>query len=448
MKPILGVVAAALALALALPTAAQTAAPLPAQPNAATPQPLSNATPTPAEPPAPGPVQPATTATPPALSNTQATPETPAAAATPGVTALNYGPPRWTADRAAEWYAAQPWIVGANFLPSTAINELEMFQAETWDPITIERELALAQSIGMNTVRVYLHDQLWAQDRQGFTRRLDQFLAIADRHGIKTVLVLFDSCWDPDPRLGRQRDPIPGIHNSGWVQTPSRRDLIDPAQHPRLLAYVRGVVGQFARDRRVLMWDVWNEPDNSGGGSYNPLELPGEKAAVELLLPQVFAAARQAGATQPLTSPLWIGDDWSPTSLSLTAIQRIQVAQSDVISIHDYNWPEIFERRVAQARAYGRPVIVTEWLARSNGSTVETILPLGRQLNVGMISWGLVDGRSQTRFPWDSWDRPYVTNQPSVWFHDLFRADGTPYREREAELFRSLTGRVRVAAGR
>lgn len=349
--------------------------------------------------------------------------------------------PRWSQERARDWYGRQPWIVGANFVPSTAINQLEMFQAETWDPATIDRELGWAAATGMNTVRVYLHDLLWAQDSRGFLRRLDQFLDIAKKHRIRPTLVLFDSVWDPDPELGAQRRPLPGVHNSGWVQSPSRRVLVDRAQHPQLLAYVRGVVGAFRNDDRVLMWDVWNEPDNPGGGSYNPLQLADEQRMIEKLLPQVFAAARAAGARQPLTSGVWIGDDWSPTSTSLNEIQKIQLEQSDVVSFHDYSWPETFLKRVRQLQAYGRPLVCTEWMARGNGSIVDMVLPIGKREQVGMINWGLVDGDSQTRLPWDSWERPYVAHDPWVWFHDLFKADGTPYREAEIRIFRELTGR-------
>ncbi|PAX06952.1 cellulase family glycosylhydrolase [Sphingomonas lenta] len=351
------------------------------------------------------------------------------------------GQGRWTPERAQAWYAAQPWIVGANFLPSTAINQLEMFQADTWDPRTIDRELALARSTGMNTVRVYLHDLLWDQDRAGFIKRIDEFLSIAHRHGIRPVLVLFDSCWDPDPQLGPQRRPLPGVHNSGWVQSPGRRRLVDRTEHPRLLTYVRGVVGRFAKDDRILVWDVWNEPDNGGGGSYEALQLPDEKAMVAELLPRAFAAAREAGATQPLTSGVWTGGSWAPDSATLDEIHRIQLAQSDVISFHHYGWPEGFEERIAELRRYGRPVLCTEWLARGFGSTVDMILPIAKRERVAVINWGLVDGDSQTRFPWDSWERPYVTRDPAVWHHDLFRVDGTPYRRREIELFRELTGR-------
>ena len=352
---------------------------------------------------------------------------------------------RWTATAANTWYAKQPWLVGANYIPASAINQLEMWQADSFDPARIDREMALAQSSGMNTMRVFLHDLMWKQDAPGFTKRIDQFLAIAARHGVRPVFVLFDSCWDPDPVLGRQHPPIPGVHNSGWVQSPSRADLIDPAQRPRLEAYVKGVVGRFARDPRVLAWDVWNEPDNEGGGSYNALQLPGERAAIETLLPQVFAWARAAGATQPLTSGVWRGADWSDAK-NLNAVQRTQLAQSDVISFHNYDWPEQFEHRIAELTPYGRPILCTEWMARGNGSTVDTILPIARGANVAMMNWGFVDGRIQTRLPWDSWERPYTLQQPPIWFHDLFRTDGTPYRAREIETFRALTGRGGASA--
>jgi hypothetical protein len=132
---------------------------------------------------------------------------------------------RWSEERANAWYAQQPWPVGANFLPSTAINELEMWQAESFDTATIDRELGWAEGIGMNTMRVFLHNLVWEQDPKGFDHRVDEFLAIAARHHIRPVFVLFDSCWDPRPKLGPQHPPIPGVHNSGWVQAPGAEIL-------------------------------------------------------------------------------------------------------------------------------------------------------------------------------------------------------------------------------
>lgn len=348
---------------------------------------------------------------------------------------------RWTPCEAHSWYNEQKWLVGANYLPVNAINELEMWQAETFDAARIDEEFAWAEKIGINTMRVFLHDAVWRQDRAGFKARIGQFLAIAARHNIKPMLVLFDSCWDPEPRLGPQRPPIPGVHNSGWVQCPGRAILDDPSKHDMLKEYVEDIVGAFAADPRILCWDIWNEPDNGGGGNYadNPDAEP-----VQLLLPQVFAWARGCGPIQPLTSGVWRGSDWSDPA-NLTRIQTTQLTQSDIISFHNYDWPEAFEQRVRELQTYGRPIICTEYLARSAGSTLDTVLPLGKGLNVGMINWGFVNGRSQTDLPWDSWQRPYTERKPTVWFHDLLHADGTPYRAREVDIMRALATAPKTA---
>lgn len=344
---------------------------------------------------------------------------------------------RWTTQAAHDWYAQQPWLVGSNFTPSTAINQLEMWQAETFDPVTIDRELGWAAGIGMNTARVFLHDRLWA-DGPGLIGRIDRFLGIAQRHGITPIFVLFDSCWDPDPQSGPQRVPRPGTHNSGWAQSPGTDGLRDPAQYPRFEAYARGVVGAFANDARVLAWDVWNEPDNQGGATYTQLDEAEKIGLVAGLLPQVFDWVRSVRPIQPLTSGLWHNDDWSPAG-PLNAVERIQVEQSDIISFHNYDWPETLEARIAQLRPYGRPLLLTEYMARGNGSTFDSALPVGRRENVAMINWGFVVGKTQTNMPWDSWQRPYVDIQPTLWFHDIFHADGRPYRQAEIDMIRRMT---------
>ena len=348
-------------------------------------------------------------------------------------------PARWSEDQANAWYARQAWPVGANFLPSTAINELEMWQAESFDAVTIDRELGWAEGIGMNTMRVFLHNLVWEQDSAGFTKRIDAFLAIAARHHIRPIFVLFDSCWDPYPKLGPQHPPIPGVHNSGWVQAPGSDVLHDPKRYPQLEEYVKGVVGAFANDDRVLAWDMWNEPDNGNDGSYDKKEGLTKEQIVRALLPQVFAWARSAHPRQPLTSGVWQGD-WSSLD-KMSPMARAQIEQSDVISFHNYGWPEDFEAHVRLLEQFHRPLICTEYMARGAGSTFDTVLPIAKAHHVAAINWGLVAGKSQTYLPWDSWQRPYVNTQPTVWFHDVFYADGRPYRQREAELIRQLTGR-------
>ena len=346
-------------------------------------------------------------------------------------------PGRWSEGRAAQWYSAQQWLVGSNYIPATAINELEMWQAETFDPATIEKELGLAEGLGMNTMRVFLHDLLWQQDAAGYRARIDQFLAIAARHRIKPLLVLFDSVWDPNPKLGPQRAPTPGVHNSGWLQSPGAKPLQDPAEHPRLRTYVMGVAGAFGKDPRVLGWDIWNEPDNTNDSSYGKQEPPNKVELVLALLPQVFAWVREAGVEQPLTSGVWRGD-WSADG-KLTPMERIQLEQSDVISFHSYDDGQAFERRINSLKRYQRPILCTEYMARGNGSTFQGSLPIAKKYNVAAFNWGFVAGKTQTYLPWDSWQKPYVDREPAIWFHEIFRQDGTPYRQDEVELIKTLT---------
>jgi hypothetical protein len=344
---------------------------------------------------------------------------------------------KWTEAQANTWYTAQSWPVGSDFLPSTSINELEMWQADTFDPTTIDRELGWAEGIGMNTMRVFLHNLLWQQDPEGFKKRIDIFLTIAARHHIRPIFVLFDSCWEPFPKLGPQHPPIPGVHNSGWVQAPGAAVLADPTQYPKLKEYVVGVVGAFAADTRILAWDVWNEPQEESSTVYASGQPQSAKDAVIKLVPQAFAWARSVHPTQPLTSGVFDGD-WSSLD-AMPPMARMQIEQSDVISFHNYAWPEDFEKRILELQQFLRPLICTEYMARSAGSTIDTILPIAHKYRVGAINWGFVSGKSQTIYPWDSWKRPYVSDQPTVWFHDLFHPDGTPYREREVEIIRDLT---------
>jgi hypothetical protein len=314
-----------------------------------------------------------------------------------------------------------------------------MFQADTFNPALNDKELGLAESVGMNTVRVFLQDQLWSQDPEGFKKRLDAFLAIAAKHHIRPLLVLFDSCWDPFPKLGPQHPPTPGIHNSGWVQSPGYKGLTDPAYEPKLEAYVKGVVGAFAKDDRILGWDIWNEPDNDNRPAYFAKEPPNKAELVAKLLPKAFAWARSVHPVQPLTSGVWNGDFVHPDQES--AMAKIQLAESDIITFHNYGWPENFEQTVIDLQTYHRPVICTEYMARGAGSTFDATLPIAKKYNVGAINWGLVAGKTQTYLPWDSWESPYVLRQPTLWFHEVFRQDDTPYRQREVDILRQLTGR-------
>jgi len=360
-----------------------------------------------------------------------------------GASAASPQTTRWSEQKANAWYAQQPWLVGSNYIPKSAINQLEMWQEPTFDPVEIDKELTWAEAMGMNTMRVFLHDLLWQQDAPGFQKRIDQFLTIAARHHIRPMFVFFDSCWDPSPRLGPQHPPIPGVHNSGWVQSPGAVALADPGQYPRLKSYVQGVIRAFASDDRILAWDLWNEPGGVSNDIYPNDELKEKDkiARVTALLPQEFEWAREANPTQPLTSGIWAVDITSDGA-DPGEIQQIQLRESDVITFHNYDWPESFKREVLWLKEkYKRPLICTEYMARSAGSTFDTVLPIAKQERVGAINWGFVAGKTQTYLPWDSWQRPYVVEQPSVWFHEVLHPDGTPYRQAEVDLIRQLTGK-------
>ena len=347
---------------------------------------------------------------------------------------------RWSEQKANDWYAQQPWLVGSDYIPKSAINELEMWQESTFDPAEIDKELGWAESLGMSTMRVFLHDLLWQQDPDGFRKRIDQFLTISARHHIRPMLVLFDSCWDPAPHLGKQHDPTPGVHNSGWVQSPGAKALADPNQIPRLKAYVQGVVGAFSKDDRILAWDIWNEPGSDQTDNYPKTELKNKDkiARVVILLPQAFAWARQVNPTQPLTSGVYEVDT-SKDETSQDELERIQLRESDVVSFHNYSWPESFKREVEWLRQFHRPILCTEYMARSVGSLFDLILPIAKQEKVAAINWGFVVGKTQTNLPWESWRHPYVREQPPVWFHEIFHPDGKPYRQAEVDLIKQLT---------
>lgn len=346
---------------------------------------------------------------------------------------------RWTEKQAQDWYAAQPWLVGCNYAPNTAINQLEMWQDETFDPATIDRELGWAESLGFNTVRVFLHELPWNADREEFYDRVDTFLEIAERHKIRPMIVLFDGVWDPDPQSGPQRRPRTGVHNSGWVQSPGRVILADDKKQDALQPYVTDVVTRYANDKRVLAWDLFNEPDNPNSNSYGPLELKDKDARAARLVRLSFQWARTANPSQPLTVGVWRLENWDQPE-QLNQVHRLAVELSDVITFHDYGKLDVTQRRIDELKTYGRPLLCTEFMARGNGSTFEGALPLFKKEKVAAYCWGLVDGKTQTKYPWSTWQMP-ILGEPDPWHHDIFHTDGKPYREAEVKLIRELTAR-------
>ena len=355
----------------------------------------------------------------------------------PAASSRAFGAERWSKEKAEAWANKTPWLVGCNFITSSAVNQLEMWQAETFDPTTIDRELGLAESLGFNSVRVFLHDLPYKSDPEGFLKRIDTFLNLAEKHKIGVMLVLFDSVWNPFPKAGPQPAPKPHLHNAGWVQSPGIDVLKDPAQQDALVGYVKGVVGRFKDDPRVQVWDLINEPDNTNGSSYGKFEPKNKPELALSLLKKTFAWAREAGASQPLTSGVWIGD-YRPDKAS--AMSTYQLAESDIITFHSYDPLPKLKEKVAVLKRYGRPLLCTEYMARPNGSTFDPTLGYFKSEKIAAYNWGFVAGKSQTIYPWDSWKTTY-TDEPKVWFHDIFRKDGSVYNEAEVNYIRAMTGK-------
>lgn len=330
---------------------------------------------------------------------------------------------RWSVPAAIDWQSKYGFRAGVNFIPSTADNELEMFQADTYDPKTIDRELGFAQTMGFTTLRVFLHNLLWEVDPSKFLVRLDNFLSIAEKRGFVVMFVLLDSCWNPSSHTGPQPEPISGMHNSQWVQAPGEAILKDHDQFKKLKSYIMGVVSHFKNDNRIIAWDVWNEPNNSG--YEDQLILP--------LIVEVFEWIREVAPSQPLTTPVW------KYSGVFSIFEQAQMNMSDVVSFHNYVQPSLLRSAIANLKRYNgdRPLVCTEYMARPAGSLFEPSLDILKNSNIHAYNWGLVNGRTMTIYDWSTRDSP-ASQPPSVWFHDIVNPDGTPFNQSEVTYIQSL----------
>lgn len=343
---------------------------------------------------------------------------------------------RWSAEKAQEWMDKNPWLVGCNYIPSNAINQLEMWQADSFSPALIDKELGWAAGLGFNTVRVFLHNLTWDENPQGFLQRIDTFLDIAYSHNIRTMFVLFDAVWDPFPKLGAQPQPKQNVHNSGWVQCPGYDVLNNPDSYDSLHDYVHGVVSRFKNDERVLLWDLYNEPDNMNLLSYKDDDYIVHKAELSMaLLKKTINWVRVIDPIQPITMAPW-QNEWD-SDAKLTALDNYMFSHSDIISFHWYGDKKSTEKRIKSIQRYGRPMVCTEYMARTVNSTFQQILPLFKKYNIGAYNWGFVAGKSQTHCPWDSWQVKYE-NEPETWFHDIYRESGEAYCQEEVQFLKKL----------
>ena len=344
---------------------------------------------------------------------------------------------KWTEKQSNTWYSQQPWLVGCNFLPSSAINQLEMFQEDTFDQKTIERELDWAKDLGFNSLRVYLHDLLWSE-KEKFKKTFEKFLNICNEREIKPIVVLFDDCHRPYPKIGKQPIPVRGVHNSGWKQSPGMElvnqvaeNEIDAKELNRLKEFIQGILLDYSNDERILMWDIYNEPGQFGLG---------DKSLS--LLQLCWEWAHEIRPSQPLTSCLdgAIGDE----------ILKLNGENSDVITFHTYE-AEKLDPTIQRLKKFKRPIMCTEYMAREFGTTFEFSLPIFKRENIGCYNWGLVAGKSQTHFGWSTIlelqkrkkNGDFLNDldeipEPEEWFHDIFRKDGSPFKETEISFIKQI----------
>ncbi|OXU16105.1 cellulase family glycosylhydrolase [Sedimentisphaera salicampi] len=354
--------------------------------------------------------------------------------------AAEAGNSQWSVEKAKQWYSKQPWMVGCNFLPSTAINQIEMWQELTWDPETIDKELGWAQELGFNTVRVYLHDLVYEHEKEGFIKRIDEFLDICQKHGMRPLFVFFDDCHWAWPHMGVQPKPVPGVHNSGWKHSPGwfttkayEKGTVSKTEKKKLEDYIKTILTEFSDDKRILGWDLYNEPGRSGN---KPIKL----------LKDTWQWAWDVRPSQPLTACV--------NGCANDQAKRINAKNSDIYSFHSYHNPKGTQKQIEFAKkdSSGRPIFCTEYMARTKGSTFQNCLPVFKEEKISCWNWGLVDGKSGTKWPWSSRTRDRggqirpvpssdpdnAPSDPPVWFHDIFRKDGTPYRQAEVDFIKKF----------
>lgn len=335
---------------------------------------------------------------------------------------------RWSEGKANDWYAAQPWPVGCVYMPSYGGTPVEIWGEEYFNADVVDSELALAEDLGFNAIRIFLCDIVWQEDPDGFMDRLEETVRIADKHGLRILMTFFTNGGTiKNPFTGPQPQPVPGVHNSVWMSSPGKDVVNDPGKWPVMERYVKQVIRKYRKDPRILAWCLYNEPENTNGFETLPF------------LKEVYRWAREVNPVQPLTSPMWA----TPDSRSYNKeISEFICSASDIISFHSYNDLSKCSLFVDYCLQFGRPVICSEWMARSRGSDYYSILPLFKEKKIGSFSYGLVNGKQQCHYPWnpveDGKPVPF-TEEPSVWFHDLFYPDHTPYSEEETAFIKEMT---------
>lgn len=331
---------------------------------------------------------------------------------------------QWSAEKARQWWNGQEWPVGCCFVPSYAINQFEMWQDDTFNLPILDKEFGICEDLGFNLVRIYLHEKLWFADAEGFKKKIDTVLGLADSHGLK-VTFTFCTNGGEERDLGPQPGPIPGVHGGGhWCCSPSTEMMNDPQQWPLFKKYLQDILRTFGNDDRILYWCLQNEPENikKNRDPYKWMQA-------------MYEWAWEVRPSQPLTSPVWIRPGYKKAQTKLDMITYV-LGNSDIITFHCYYGPDELDTFISMLSRFGRPMICQEYLGRNLGSTFETCLPIMKREKIGALNWGLVEGKCKYRYPWG---HKLEDGEPDVWFHSIFWEDYTPYSKTEVDLLRKMT---------
>ena len=321
--------------------------------------------------------------------------------------------------QAAEPHRTSRWV-GANYTPAGCVNAVQLwheFPAEV-----IQRELAAAKEhFGITSLRVYLHNIPFDAEKDRFLQRIEEFLALCDRHGIKPGFVFFDDCWNHEGITLRSRPPVKGRHNGRWAACPQDVQRTEE-KLPELKRYIQDVVRAHRRDGRVLWWEIYNEPRMKSDYSARLRKLG-------------YRWAKEVGPIQPVIC-CW---DDSP--------------ETDVVDAHNYGnnfsawdrqadlnprkgtvFTEAGARWFAPRRSNGEPIEVIDWLQRRKAA--------GKYVPGVYLCWELMVGNSNCRWYWGTKDG---TPEPTIPWCGLMWPDCTPVSLAEAEAVRHYTtGRRRA----
>lgn len=347
---------------------------------------------------------------------------------------------KWTKERAWEWYNKQPWIRGFCYYPSCCLNMIEMWQEYNWDKVkaTMEKEMAIAKEWGFNAVRILTLFDLYLDQPEAHLNHLEEFIQICDKNQIKVMVCIGNDCLVSKsnykkPSYGEQEYDL-GYHSGKAISPhivmnePGYALADEPEYFDLYLEYVEAIISKYAKDERVLLWDIYNEPGNSRRGmmSYKVME-------------ESFKIARKYDTIQPCAACCW---SYNEKDEPYKEIELKALEMSDVILYHGYMNYKKHKRTVKfLKKTYERPLFNTEWLHRIWHNDVEHFFPYFRKNKIAAFNWGFVRGKSQTNEPWEWLFNEYHLGHGkdwdfTKWQHDLIRSNLEPYDFKEYEIIK------------